>query len=139
MANTAWARSAAWLIRIPLLVRYPRRFRPNTEEQSLVLSVDVAATAPRPFHGIPLDSRRKRQAVLIDYFSDRVFPRISQMGYQAIRTRRWKYIHYTDRTNSDGLYDLQADPFELNNQIATPRVPLGSLRRQLASLVAANR
>jgi N-acetylglucosamine-6-sulfatase len=132
-------------IRIPLLVRYPRRFRPNSEVQSMVLSVDAGATAlaaagvptPRPFDGRPLWSKQRRDAVLIEYFSERVFPRIHQMGYQAIRTERWKYIHYLDRANCDELYDLKSDPFELTNQMANPRAPLAALQRRLADLVPA--
>ena len=41
------------------------------------------------------------------------------MGYQAVRTERYKYIHYLELAGMDELYDLQADPFELNNIIGT--------------------
>ena len=132
-------------IRIPLLVRYPARFRPGTQPRQSVLSIDVAATVlslagvtpPTPFHGRPLWSTTHRDAVLIEYFSDRVFPRIRQMGYQAVRTERWKYIHYVDRQNSDEVYDLRNDPYELNNLIQDRRVPLAKLRARLSELLAA--
>ena len=131
-------------IRIPLLVRYPRRFAPGSQPKHSVLSIDVAATAlelagvpqPRPFHGRPLWSKEHRDAVLIEYFSDRVFPRIRQMGYQAVRTERWKYIHYVDRQGADELYDLRKDPFELNNRIGDPRAPLPMLKTRLRDLLA---
>ena len=42
------------------------------------------------------------------------------MGYQAVRTEQWKYIHYTELTGMDELYNLAADPFELRNLVADP-------------------
>ena len=42
------------------------------------------------------------------------------MGYQALRTERWKYIHYTDLENMDELYDLDLDPYEMKNLIDDP-------------------
>ncbi len=131
-------------IRIPLLVRYPKRFRPGSQPAQSVLSIDVAATVlelagltpPRPFHGRPLWSKKLRDAVLVEYFSDRVFPRIRQMGYQAVRTDRWKYIHYLDRQGADEVYDLRKDPFELNNLMGDSRAPLKMLKARLRDLLA---
>jgi N-acetylglucosamine-6-sulfatase len=57
---------------------------------------------------------------LIEYFSDNVFPRIKNMGYQAVRTNRWKYIHYLELSDCDELYDLHADPYEMINRINEP-------------------
>jgi len=131
-------------IRIPLLVRYPRRFRPGSSPSEFVVSVDVAATAlaaagvaaPRPFHGRPLWSKSHRDAVLIEYFSDTVFPHVHKMGYYAVRTDRWKYVHYREREGADELYDLRKDPFELDNRIADNKAPLGRLRAHLTKLLA---
>ena len=37
-------------------------------------------------------------------------------AWQAVRTDRWKYIHYYQESDSlDELYDLQADPKEIKN------------------------
>ena len=80
---------------------------------------------------------RPRTSFLIEYFSDIVFPRIRNMGYRAVRTGRWKYIHYTDRQDSDELYDLQNDPYELRNRIKDPAVPLAELKKRLAQLAPA--
>jgi arylsulfatase A-like enzyme len=52
------------------------------------------------------------------------FPRIRNMGYQAVRTERWKYIHYLELTGADELYDLQADAFELDNLVMKTRLAL---------------
>jgi N-acetylglucosamine-6-sulfatase len=40
------------------------------------------------------------------------------MGYQALRTERWKYIHYTELQGMDELYDLAKDPYEMRNRVA---------------------
>jgi N-acetylglucosamine-6-sulfatase len=130
-------------IRIPLLVRYPKRFAPGSRPNDFVLSVDVAATAlslagvaaPAPFHGRPLWGRLRRRAVLIEYFEDRVFPRVRNMSYSAIRTDRWKYIHYRTLAGADELYDLQSDPYELVNRIGDTAAPLGPLKKQLNALL----
>ena len=42
------------------------------------------------------------------------------MGYNAVRTRHHKYIQYTHLERMDELYDLQSDPYELNNIIGSP-------------------
>jgi len=131
------------VIRIPLLVRYPDRFPPRVESR-LVLSVDVAATAlsaagirlPQSIHGRPLWARARRDAVLVEYFDDIVFPRIRNMGYSAIRTERWKYIHYHGLKDAHELYDLASDPFELKNRVAERGVPLARLRSRLNRLMA---
>lgn len=61
-----------------------------------------------------------RKSFLIEYYSDRVFPRIRQMGYKAVRNERWKYIHYVELEGMDELYDLKADPYEMTNIINQP-------------------
>jgi N-acetylglucosamine-6-sulfatase len=121
-------------IRIPLLMRYPRLIRAGAAIDPMVLSLDLAPTllelggAPIPagLHGrslVPLLEGKPwtpRDAFLIEYFSDTVFPRVRNMGYQAVRTDRWKYIHYTELPGMDELYDLESDPFEMRNLIAEP-------------------
>ena len=42
------------------------------------------------------------------------------MGYKAVRTDRWKYIHYYELEGMDELYDLRSDPYEMKNKIAQP-------------------
>jgi len=130
-------------IRIPLLVRYPAQFRPRSTPTQFVMNVDVAATVlalagimpPTSLHGRPLWVTPHREAVLIEYFSDAVYPRIRNMGYQAVRTQRWKYIHYRDINDADELYDLRNDPFELYNLINNTKAPRKQLQEQLNKLL----
>jgi len=135
--------------RIPLLMRYPRRIRPGSKIPRFALNIDVAPTVLEAAGAPPADgihgrslfqhqAKDWRRSFLIEYFSDRVFPRMLNMGYQAVRTERWKYIRYSELKDMDELYDLRQDPYEMRNLIDDPaaRATLESLRRELAALTA---
>jgi len=124
--------------RIPLLMRWPRLIKAGSTLNEMALNIDIAPTlielggapVPASMDGkslAPLLRGEKpawRKSFLIEYYSDKVFPRMSQMGYQALRTERFKYIHYLDLTGMDELYDLEYDPYELQNIIKDPKAPL---------------
>ena len=78
-----------------------------------------------------------RNSFLIEYYSDKVFPRVVQMGYKAVRNQRWKYIHYLELAGMDELYDLQADPYELKNLIQQPGAvkQLSAMQEELERLL----
>lgn len=138
-------------IRVPLLVRYPPRARAGRTPAAMVLGIDLAPTvlelaglpADPGFQGrslVPLLEGREpadwRQAFLVEYTSDTVFPRIDRMGYRAVRTARHKLIRYRDLPGVDELYDLASDPYELRNRIAEPSsaAVLATLDAELAAL-----
>lgn len=119
-------------IRIPLLMRYPAMIAAGSEPQPLVQTIDLAPTFVEVGGGEPqahyqgkslvplLEGKTPadwRKLVLVEYFSDTVFPRMKQMGYEAVRGERWKYIRFTDQEGMDELYDLESDPYELHNLI----------------------
>jgi arylsulfatase A-like enzyme len=120
-------------IRIPLVIRYPKVYKPRTRIQAMTTSTDLFSMC-LGWAGVPAPPVPKRDAVLIEYYSDTVFPRVRKMGYQAVRTERWKYIHYREIEGADELYDLRSDPFELKNRIKDPRAPLAALQAKLAQL-----
>jgi N-acetylglucosamine-6-sulfatase len=142
-------------IRIPLLIRYPRLVRAGTTLAPLVLSLDLAPTllelagapVPRQMHGrslVPLlqgKTANPRPSFLVEYFTDTVFPRVHRMGYQAVRTERWKYIRYTELEGMDELYDLQTDPYEMKNLVREPGTQrvLGELKAELERLLRETR
>ena len=47
--------------------------------------------------------------------------RMLTMGYQAVRTERYKYITYSELRGMDELYDLATDPFEMDNLMGSAR------------------
>ena len=63
------------------------------------------------------------------------------MGYRAVRTERYKYIQYTELEGMDELYDLKADPYEMNNIIDAPEVAplLGDMQSELVRLLELTR
>ena len=137
-------------IRIPLIIRYPKRIRAGSYVDAMALGIDLAPTllelaqtqpavAMNGRSLMPLIEGRKtpwRSSFLIEYFSDRTMQRMVNMGYQAVRTERWKYIHYTELEGSDELYDLENDPYEMKNLIAerSSHGVLESLRGDLQRL-----
>ena len=83
------------------------------------------------------EKKKLHDSFLIEYFSDTVFPRMNKMGYQAVRSGRWKLIHYTDVEGMDELYDLEHDPYEMHNRIgdADGRQALPALQDELRRLM----
>jgi arylsulfatase A-like enzyme len=68
-------------------------------------------------------------------------PWLVGMSYKAVRTDRYKYIHWVNRGTAgelDELYDLDADPYELRNLNRTRAMaPVRErLRRELRRLVS---
>jgi N-acetylglucosamine-6-sulfatase len=137
-------------IRIPLIVRYPPVAVPGAKPAELVQTIDIAPTI-LALAGVADPVRRSgtsllpllqgksppwRRSVLIEYYTDTVFPRIRNMGYQAVRTERYKYLHYLELAGMDELYDLHSDPYERENLVGTARERelLPALQRELARL-----
>ncbi len=139
--------------RIPLIVRYPadragrldaRRDGADHRPRADRAGARRCAGRRLPREGrslVPLLRGERppwRTSLLIEYYSDTVFPRIRNMGYRAVRTERYKYIDYLELDGMDELYDLQADPYELDNLIDSDRgrEMLPALRAELARLTA---
>jgi arylsulfatase A-like enzyme len=60
------------------------------------------------------------------------------MSYKALRTGRYKYIHWIHKEGVDELYDLERDPYEITNLAGDPAYAdtAKDLRRELRKLVA---
>ena len=117
-------------IRIPLIARYPRLIRPGSVAKGMALNIDIAPTflelakapVPKSRQGrslVPLMAGREagwRQSFLGEYYEEKQFPRIPT--WEGVRTQRYKYIHYVNFPEFDELYDLEKDPYEMNNLIS---------------------
>lgn len=118
-------------MRVPMLLHCPELFKPGTVMEQVVANIDVgptfleaaALTAPANMDGrsfLPLARGQKaawRDGLLYEYFWERNFPQTPTM--HALRGDRYKYIHYHGIWDLDELYDLQQDPREMNNLIAS--------------------
>jgi arylsulfatase A-like enzyme len=58
------------------------------------------------------------------------------MAYEAVRTERYKYIRYKELPGMEELYDLETDPFEMDNLRGSPKgqALLPELRAELERL-----
>ena len=65
-------------------------------------------------------------------------PWLIGMTYKAVRTARHKLIHWVHHDGCDELYDLEQDPYELQNCLSDPGYQQvhDELHRELARLVA---
>ena len=124
-------------IRVPLLVRYPRRATPGRVARQMVLSLDLAPSildlcglGPLPDADgrswAPLlakDADEWRSSFLYQYDYERQFPYTPNV--RAVRTDDWKFVRYPhgdggpDRHAAE-LYDLRTDPLETKNLAADP-------------------
>ena len=120
-------------LRIPLLVRFPPRVARGSVVEPMALTIDLAPTflelggaEPGAVDGMslaPLLTGKPgewRRSFFVEYESDTVFPRIVNMGYRAVRTERYKYIRYLELPGMEELYDLETDPYEMRNVVASP-------------------
>jgi N-acetylglucosamine-6-sulfatase len=140
-------------IRIPLLIRYPELIRAGEKRDQIATTLDFAptliefggGTLGNHLHGhslLPLlkqNGPKLRDGFLLEYYTDTVFPRVENMGYQALRSDEWKYIEYVELEDMNELYDLARDPYELYNRVKDPSVKeiLLEMRRKLAQHLAA--
>jgi len=116
-------------MRVPMLAYCPEIIKPGTVVKNVVANIDIAPTileaaglkAPDYMDGrsfLPLVEGKKipwRKGILYEYFWERNFPETPTI--HAFRGDRFKYIHYYGLWDSDELYDLKNDPFEITNLI----------------------
>ena len=75
-----------------------------------------------------------RESFLAEHFVEKVVPNVPD--WQAVRTARWKYVHYPTLKNMDELYDLQEDPREIVNVIGAQSSALRQMQAELGSCSA---
>jgi arylsulfatase A-like enzyme len=139
-------------IRNPLLVRYPPRVAAGARPDGLALTVDLAPTMldlagveigpsiqGRSLVGLfaatPSDWR---QSVLVEFYTnEQPFPHLLDVDYRAVRTARYKYIHWVKFPGQDELYDLRTDSLERHNVAQDPAMTRvrADLQRELGRLV----
>ncbi len=137
-------------LRIPLLMRYPKMIKAGTQIEKMALDIDLAptflelagaSTKPAVLRGqslLPLfagESGNWRTDALFEYFLEPGYANVP--SWQAVRSERWKYIHYPDVKDADELYDLQNDRYEMNNVISDPAnaKELESLKSRMKDLM----
>jgi len=118
--------------KVPLLVRWPSYLEGGAPIDALVQNIDIAPTIleaaglAMPVHMqgasfIPLLNREEvawRDRIFYEYYWEMDFPQTPTMF--GIRTQRYKYIRYHGVWDTNEFYDLQTDPYEMQNLIDAP-------------------
>jgi arylsulfatase A-like enzyme len=119
-------------IRVPMLLRYPGKVKPNAKSDEMVLNLDMAPTllqmaglpVPVGMQGksmLPLAEGEKiswRQDWLYEYYEYPGFENVRPC--RGVRTARYKYIEFFIDPKEYELYDLEKDPDEINNLYGKP-------------------
>jgi arylsulfatase A-like enzyme len=116
-------------MRVPLLFWAPSFIRAGSSITDMILNVDLAPTflemaefkQPAGLQGqsfLPLLQGKTipwRKNVFYEYYWEAAFP--STPTIFSIRTERYKYIYNHGVWDINELYDIQQDPYEMNNLI----------------------
>jgi len=120
------------VVKVPLIVRCPEKFRGGREINSLIQNMDIAPTIlelagidiPDSFDArslMPLLNKEKeniREYVFSEHGRDNCNYLVTGTDLiTMIRSKKWKLVHYLDDEEKEygELYDLTNDPEEKNN------------------------
>lgn len=138
-------------MRMPLIIKYPGKIKPNTVINDIISNIDIAPTL-LDFAGIksPKDVQGKsfkpmltgednddwRQSMYYHYYE---YPKWHHVQpHYGIRTERYKLIHFYYDIDLWEFYDLEYDPKEMNNLINSEAHNdiIASLKEELYQLKA---
>ena len=119
-------------IRVPLMIRYPKRIKAATQSDEMVLNLDLAPTV-LDIAGIAIPSQMQGNSVMplaenksAPWRDDWLYEYYEYPGWQnikpcrGVRTKRYKFIHFFLPPEEFELYDLQSDPDEKTNLYGKP-------------------
>ena len=116
-------------MRVPMLVWAPGMVKPHSVLKQMILNIDVAPTLldvariekPKQMQGMSFLPLLKgndiawRKRVYYEYYWEQAFPQTPTTF--AVRTDKYKYIYYQGTWDINELFDLEKDPYEMNNLI----------------------
>lgn len=122
-------------IRIPMLLRYPRKLPEPQVRDELVLNLDLAATI-LDFCGLEPNWKQSGQSMvpllasgpgkvpwrdsfLYQNYEDPAYPKVT-FDLFAVRDRTHKYVEVPQHPEWNQLFDLEKDPKEMRNLVADP-------------------
>lgn len=116
-------------MRVPMLCWAPSIVKPGTEIKEVIMNIDVAPSLlalagigkPAQMQGasfLPLLKREKvtwRDKMFYEYYWESAFPQTPTIF--AVRSDKYKFIYNHGVWDTNELYDLENDPWEMNNLI----------------------
>ena len=119
-------------IRVPMMIRYPKRIPAGTVRDEMALDIDITPTI-LDLAGVPIPERMQGKSLVpLAKAEDPHFREDWYYQYyewpngesvrpcRGIRTERYKFIEYTMDPREYEMYDLQTDPGELSNLYGKP-------------------
>jgi arylsulfatase A-like enzyme len=120
-------------IRVPMMLRYPGPVKAVTKSDEMVLNLDIAPTLLE-IAGLPVPGEMQGKSMLplaegkanVAWRKDWLYEYYEYPGFEnvrpcrGVRTDRYKLIHFFIEPQEFELYDLQADPDEMNNLYGKP-------------------
>jgi len=118
-------------MKIPMLIRYPKKIKPGTVINQNALNIDLAPTildiadveTPKYMQGESMvklfdeqPDQNWRESFMFEYYVDDAYP-YAGPNMLAIKNDRYKLIDAFLENDIDELYDLKKDPGEMNNLI----------------------
>lgn len=136
-------------LHMPLMIRYPKEIKPNTNTDELVNNTDFAPTF-LDYAGINIPDdmqgrsfRNIMQGKVPDDWRDATYYHYFEYPgahgvkrHYGIRTKRYKLIHFYHDIDQWELYDLKNDPKEMNNLYGIDKFDelVKNLKKQLQQL-----
>lgn len=134
-------------LRIPMVIAYPGHIQPGSTVYEMVSNLDFAPTilsyaglpVPAQMQGLDMrpilrqETTEWRDSIFYEYWVDLAH---SIPTMTAARTERYKLIQYPEINDLDELYDLETDPYEMNNLAANPEY--AALHRDMENLLRKN-
>jgi hypothetical protein len=137
-----------------MLLRYPGRIKAQSSSEQMVLNLDMAPTLLE-IAGLPVQAEMQGKSMLplaegkldLPWRKDWLYEYYEYPGFEnvrpcrGVRTERYKLIHFFIEPQEFELYDLQADPDEMNNLYGKPDYEelVARLKKRLAELRAEKR
>ena len=117
-------------LRMPLVIRWPKRIKPESVSDRLVMNLDFAETfLDAAGESIPEDMQGRSFVPLLEgnapgdwrdavYYRYYEYPAVHMVNkHYGVRTQRYKLIYFHELDEWE-LYDLKKDPHELQNVYA---------------------
>lgn len=127
-------------IRVPLLVRWPRRIRAGSRTDQVLITMDwlptlLAAAGGEPDPDYPSDGANLLPVLLNEapIRERKLFWRFKAAEQAAVRAGRWKYLKLADR---EYLFDIVADPRERAHLGGQHPATLSQLKTEFAAWAA---